>query len=156
MRRLPGDGALLFQIQTATWRDLKEVQYIERTCFEQDAWPMLDLLAVLTFPSTVRIKAVVDEKMVGFIAGDLNLREKVGWITTIGVLPEHRNRGIATALLAACEQEMDMPKVRLCVRVSNITAQSLYEHLGYQKVETWKKYYSGKEDAFVFEKSVDS
>ncbi len=117
---------------------------------------MLDLLAVLTFPNTVRIKAVTGDKMAGFIAGDINSREQVGWITTIGVLPEYRKKGIGTALLAACEKELGMPKVCLCVRVSNVTAQHLYLMRGYRQVKTWKAYYADGEDAFVFEKSIDS
>lgn len=113
---------------------------------------MLDLIGVLTLPSTVRLKAVIDEKMVGFVSGDPRQRQRVGWITTIAVLPEFRKKGIARRLLSSCEREMGMPRVRLCVRRSNNEAHRLYLRAGYQQVEIWKKYYVGKEDAIVFEK----
>ena len=95
---------------------------------------------------------MIDEKMVGFVSGDPRQRQRVGWVTTIAVLPEFRKQGIAQSLLAACERALNMPRVRLCVRSSNADAHRLYLHAGYQHVDTWKKYYSGNEDAIVFEK----
>jgi ribosomal protein S18 acetylase RimI-like enzyme len=130
------------------------LQRLEQICFEKDAWPMLDLLTVLTFPATVRFKAVVGETMAGFISGDQRPRQQVGWITTIAVLPEYRQKGIAKALLIACEQEMGLPLVKLCVRRTNIPAQNLYQGMGYQHVDTWKRYYADSEDAWVYEKKI--
>ena len=125
---------------------------LERECFREDAWPLLDLVGVLTFPNVVRLKAVAPEKMVGFIAGDMRPREGLGWITTIGVLPPFRRRGIAFALLANCEEAMGMPVVRLCVRRSNLSAQQLYQKAGYQPDGVWERYYSDREDALVLQK----
>ena len=115
---------------------------------------MLDLLATLTFPTAVHYKAVMDEKMIGFIAGDRRAREKVGWVTTVGVLPEFRKQGVATALMQVCETELAMPKIRLCVRRTNLNAQILYIQLGYHQIDVWKQYYTGQEDALVFEKEI--
>lgn len=115
---------------------------------------MLDLLAILTFPTAVHYKAVLDEKMIGFIAGDRRTREKVGWVTTVGVLPEFRKQGVATALMQVCETGLAMPKIRLCVRRTNLNAQNLYIQLGYHQIDVWKQYYAGQEDALVFEKEI--
>jgi len=56
------------------------------------------------------------ETMAGFIGGDYHKSEGIGWITTIGVRPEYRRRGIARALMVACEQIMNIPSIRLSVR----------------------------------------
>jgi len=72
---------------------------IEKACFPLDAWPLLELITVLILPNLVKIKAEVDGKMVGFIGGDAHRGENVGWITTLGVLPQFQRLGIATALL---------------------------------------------------------
>lgn len=144
-----------YTIVPATWRDVREVRKLEEACFGKDAWPMLDLLAVLTLPGSVRYKAVVDGKMVGFIAGDTHFREKVGWVTTVGVLPEYRSRGVASALMRVCETTLGMPRVRLCVRRTNLSAQRLYLRLGYRQINIWKQYYSGREDALVYEKEIN-
>jgi len=143
-------------IQTAGWRDLTALRQLEQVCFPKDAWPLWDLIAVLTFPDIVRIKAVNGEKMVGFIAGDIRRSEDVGWVTTVGVLPDYRQRGIASALLDRCEAQMGMPRVRLCVRRSNTEAIHLYYQRGYSQVSVWNRYYHDGEDALVLEKRIDT
>src|SRR3972149_9705930 len=76
----------------ATLRDLGPLRLIEQACFPQDAWPLLDLIAVLTWPDVTRLKAVEDGRMIGFISGDTRRMEGVAWIATVGVLPEFRRR----------------------------------------------------------------
>ncbi len=139
-------------ILPATLRDLSALRRIEHACFPHDAWPLLDLVAVLTFPDVVRLKAVVNERMVGFVAGDLRRTEGLGWIATIGVLPEYRRQGIARALLLECEHQMNTSRFRLCVRMENIEAIQLYESEGYERTDTWKKYYNDGGDALVMDK----
>lgn len=141
-----------FQITRATWHDLNELRRLEDLCFAQDSWPLWDLVAVLTLPKIVRLKAAVDGKMAGFIAGDPQPREKLGWISTLGVFPQFRRKGIAESLLARCETELDFPRIRLSVRRSNEPALRLYRKAGYQMVDVWRKYYHDGEDALVLEK----
>lgn len=140
------------RIQPATWRDLNALRQVEIVCFPKDAWPFWDLAAVLTLPDIVRLKAVADEKMVGFIAGDIRRRDQMGWITTLAVLPDFRQRGLATQLLNLTEEYMDMPRVRLCVRRSNDPAIQLYQRQGYTQASVWPTYYADGEDALVLEK----
>jgi ribosomal-protein-alanine N-acetyltransferase len=141
-----------FQILPAGLYDLGDVRRVEQACFAEDAWPLLDLIAVLTLPGIVRLKVVTEESMVAFVAAELRSMEGLGWITTIGVLPEYRQRGIGKALLEACEKRAGFPRVRLCVRKSNQPAIHMYEHAGYTLVDVWPHYYLGGEDALVMEK----
>jgi ribosomal protein S18 acetylase RimI-like enzyme len=90
--------------------------------------------------------------MVGFIAGEYHFADGKNWIATLGVLPEYRRRGIATALLQACEDQMTLPRIRLTVRAENFAAQQLYKDLGYLQIGMWKKYYHGGADALLLEK----
>lgn len=90
--------------------------------------------------------------MVGFIGGEREAGKRLGWVTTLGVMPSYRRHGIARALLRKCERELGMPAVRLSVRASNQPAIQLYENAGYDVVDRWKKYYTGGEDALVLEK----
>ena len=108
-----------YTIEPATWHDLNALRRIEKVCFPKDAWPLLDLIGILTFPNIIRLKAVCDGQMVGFVAGDIKRSERLAWIATIGVLPEYRGRGIGAALLRACEEKLDVPVIRLVVRQSN-------------------------------------
>ena len=140
----------LFIIQPAGWRDLRQVARVERECFLEDAWPTLDILAVLILPGVIRPKAVVGEQIVGFASAEV--RDSNGWITTIGVIPAYRRMGIARALLATCEAGLHPPRIRLCVRRSNEGAQRLYLETGYYQIDIWPQYYRGGEDAIVMEK----
>ena len=44
----------IYDIQSANWRDLFALSALEKVCFDQDAWPLLELMGVLTFPGVVR------------------------------------------------------------------------------------------------------
>lgn len=139
-------------IEAASWHDLNAVRHLEQVCFPQDAWPLLDVLAVLTLPNVVRLKAVADGRLVGFIAADVKRSRGMAWIATIGVLAEYRNRGIGGALLAACEARLEVTRIRLSVRASNKTAIRLYERFGYRRYDFWPRYYQDREDAIVLQK----
>ncbi len=127
---------------------------IEQECFGSEAWPLLDILAVLSMPGMVRIKAVVGAEIVGFSGGEVKGGERIGWVTTIGVRNDFRRHGIASALLEATEKALGTRKIRLCVRQSNLSALFMYWKYGYHQVDTWKRYYLGGEDALVLEKEV--
>ncbi len=141
------------EIIPAAWRDLTALRGLEKACFKEDAWPLWDVLGVLTCPGVVRLKAVVDGQMVGFIAGDERRSRHMAWIVTFAVLPVYRRQGIGSSLLAACEDQIDLPAIRLTVRRSNKAALRLYKKFGYHRVSVWPNYYVGKEDALVLEKS---
>lgn len=148
-RVAPGSTVL---VEPATWRDLNALRYLEKVCFPQDAWPLWDLVGVLTFPNIVRLRALVDRQVIGFIASELRPSEKLAWIATIGVLPEYRGRGIGRTLLEACERRLNVPRLRLNVRISNQVAIQLYQTSGYERAGLWPAYYQDGEDALIMEK----
>ena len=141
----------IFQIVPANWRDLGTLRPLEKVCFPEDAWPLLDLIGILSLPNVIRLKAVSNHQMIGFIAGDKR-SGGLAWIATIGVLPEYRRLGIASALLTECETRLDVSRIRLSVRLGNVNAIRLYEGFGYQRVDIWPKYYQDGTDALVFQK----
>jgi ribosomal protein S18 acetylase RimI-like enzyme len=140
------------EILSATIRDLNALRKLENICFEKDSWPLFDLIAVLTFPDVVRLKAVENGQMVGFVAGDPRPSQGFSWIATIGVLPKYRRQGIARDLLHACEAQLKTPRLRLSVRASNQAAITLYEREDYRTTDIWKGYYDDGENAIVMEK----
>lgn len=74
-------------------------------------------------------------------------------ISTIAVRPEWRRRGIGELVLVAMLEravELGADLATLEVRVSNITAQSLYQKYGFAKVGLRPHYYSyRREDALI-------
>ncbi len=150
---LPLAAAGRVQIYPATWRDIPALYRLEKKCFPVDSWPLIDIVFVILLPHIVRLKALDQGQLVGFVFGER--RRGIGWISSFGVDPEHRRRGVGTALLSQCEQAMGKRQVRLSVRASNKSAIRLYERQGYKAVGTWRRYYRGGEDAVVMEKDVD-
>jgi len=142
------------EIQTANIIDLAALRRLEAACFDKDAWPFLDLIAVLTFPEIIRLKAVDSGEMVGFVAGDPRSSEGVAWISTIGVDPRYQRRGIGRALLRACEAQVKLPLMKLTVRLSNHGAIAMYEQEGYRSLDIWKGYYNDGENGLVMVKKL--
>ncbi len=142
-----------YTIIPATLRDLNALRDLEKICFPLDAWSIFDLVAVLTFPNVIRLKAEENEKMIGFIAGDPRPSQGFSWIATVGVLPGYRRQGIGRALLNQCEEQLPTPRVRLSVRKENANAIQLYRDEGYQTINVWKKYYKDGSDAVIMEKN---
>jgi ribosomal-protein-alanine N-acetyltransferase len=102
----------------------------------------------------IRLKAVENGELIGFVAGDPRSSEGVSWVATIGVDPRYQRRGVGRALLRACEERTKLPRMKLTVRLSNGAAISLYEKEGYRSVDIWKQYYNDGEDGLVMEKSL--
>jgi len=65
-----------------------------------------------------------------------------GYIQTICIKPEFRNKGIGTAVLKLCEERISgiSSNVFMCVSSFNNRAQNLYYSLGYEKVGELKDF----------------
>ena len=139
---------------SASLWDLNAIRVLERLSFELDAWPLIEMIGVLSLPSIERWKAMDGDKVVGFVAADVRRKQGLAWIATIAVHPDYRGRGIGGQLLELAEQRCGMARMRLSVRRSNQTAQRLYQRRGYTQIDVWPKYYDGDEDAIVMEKEL--
>jgi ribosomal protein S18 acetylase RimI-like enzyme len=140
------------EILSATILDLRALHKLERVCFGPDAWPLVDLIGALSFPDVVRLKAVEQDEMIGFAAGDARPRQGFSWIATIAVLPESRRRGVGRRLLRACEAHLRTSRLRLSVRASNVAAIRLYQAEHYDQVDVLHNYYRDGETAIVMQK----
>ncbi|HEX4771075.1 MAG TPA: ribosomal protein S18-alanine N-acetyltransferase [Bryobacteraceae bacterium] len=134
-------------IRHARVEDTPVLEEIERACFRHDPWIAADFL------KRHCLVAEVDGRVVGFLVerevypgSDLQPPERE--ILNLAVLPRYRGMGIGRALL---EQEMHAPGIYyLEVRESNLTAQRLYRHVGFEEVGRRPYYYQApKENAIV-------
>jgi ribosomal-protein-alanine N-acetyltransferase len=129
-------------IARAGLRDLAAVLAIERRCFAGDAWPLLDVIGVLSWPEVVRFKAIIDGRVVGFVAADAHHGGDAAMIATLAVLPEYRRQRVAWRLLESCEAALDAGRIGLTVRADNEGAQRLYERFGYRVTGSLPRYYT--------------
>jgi ribosomal-protein-alanine N-acetyltransferase len=98
-------------------------------------------LKMLRHPSREIYVAHVKDEIVGFIVLIMS-GALVGYIQTVGVVPEWRNKGIGSKLLKFAEDMIfsKAPNVFLCVSSFNRRAQELYKRLGYETIGELKDY----------------
>jgi len=144
------------EIVAASWRDLRPIVGLEKICFGRDSWPWMEILAALSLPGTIRLKAERSAEIIGFVIGDRRGRKDLGWVASIGVHPTYRRQGVGRRLLAACEQELGTGRIRLSLRRSNEQALALYRQVGYAQVGVWPEYYRDGEDALVMERVLST
>ena len=136
-------------------KHLDEVAELDRQCFTL-FWSRNLFESELNNPNAYYIVAQCEDKTVGYcgiqtVAGE-------GSITNVAVLPEYRNRGIASALferIISYGKEKNLDFITLEVRESNINAIKIYEKFGFERVGTRKNYYSdNKETAILMTKQL--
>lgn len=149
--------AATYEIHPLTEKHLKEVMRVNLRCFKKgENYTKHTFSYLLNEPTTLSYRvSTPTESIVGFVF--VMTSQGTGHITTIGVAPEHRRRGLAEKMLLHTEDSLrtrEIATVSLEVRVSNIAAQSLYCGLGYTIVQRLNNYYNNGEDAFLMVKSL--
>jgi len=145
--------------------DLQSVMQINRVCLPENYTDFFFMDLHQRFPETF---IVAEEN--GVIAGYIMCRIEVGLsnygfgglvkkghVVSIAVLPQHRRKGIAQAVINRALEGMQYYKAKQCfleVRVTNDIAISLYKKLGFDVTRTLSGYYSDGEDAYVMAKRL--
>lgn len=148
-----------YSIKPLTDKNLKEVLRLNIRCFKDgENYTKHTFSYLLGMPETLAYRAV-DElgEMTGFAIVMVNANA-VAHLTTIGVAPEHRRRGIAARLLTHVENALiarSIPSIMLEVRVGNTDAQALYERLGYVRTQQIEQYYNNDEACFIMVKALN-
>jgi ribosomal-protein-alanine N-acetyltransferase len=148
-----------YDIRPLTISQLDECWRLDQRCFvDGEAYSRDTFEYLLTSPESVAYRAVTpDGLMVGFIVG-LVEPQNTGHITTLGVAPEHRRRGIAAQMLIKVEENFrrrHVRTIRLEVRSVNSGAQNLYRNLGYTVTQRLPRYYSNGGDGLLMIKSIE-
>ena len=100
-------------------------------------------------------RCIVDEEFAGFVVlsyyGTLR-----GYIQTICLKQQFRNKGIGTSLLKFSEEKLlkEFPNVFICVSSFNHSAQQLYYRLGYEKVGELKDHFVKGHDEYILRKQL--
>ena len=147
-----------YEIRPLTGKNLNEVLHLNQRCFRKgENYTKHTFSFLLSEPNTLSYRiAAPSGELIAFIFVMVG-EDGTGHITTIGVAPEHRRRGLARKLLAHIETVLRKRAVNtifLEVRVDNLPAQMLYRHLNYSIVQRLVKYYNNGEDGFLMVKSL--
>lgn len=147
-----------YAIRPLTAAHQNEVLKLNLRCFKNgDNYNKGTFEFLLTEPKTLSYQMTTPGgDIVGFII--IMIKENnSAHLTTIGVAPEHRRRGIAELMIKHAENALakrDVGTIMLEVRVSNIAAQTLYRRCGFNVVQRITGYYSNGEDCFLMMKPI--
>jgi ribosomal-protein-alanine N-acetyltransferase len=147
-----------YDVRPLTVAQLDECWRLDQRCFiDGEAYSRETFEYLLTSPESVSYRAVtMAGTMVGFIVGIVE-PDATGHITTLGVAPEHRRRGIAQRMLLKVEEGFRRRGVRIArleVRSVNTGAQDLYIKLGFAVTQRLPRYYSNGGDGLLMIKSL--
>lgn len=147
-----------YEIKPLTLDHLPEVLRLNIRCFSNgDNYTKHTFNYLLSEPRTLSYRLVTpSNELVAFAFVMVN-ENNAAHLTTIGVAPEHRRRGLAARLLNHIEEALrkrDVGTIMLEVRVGNIDAQQLYRHADYIVVQRIARYYNNGEDCFLMIKSL--
>lgn len=142
------------QVRRATAADVDAVAALEQQIFAGDAWSHASVLEELTGALRQAYVAVDGTDAVCGYVVLLGLGD-VADLQRIVVRRSHRRRGVATALLGACDLS-GLQRVVLEVRADNHAAREFYHRRGFTEVARRRRYYADGTDALVLELGVAS
>jgi len=134
-------------IRFATERDLPRVLEIESLSF-RDPWIYQNFKEAL---KDLFIVYETDAGVVGFLVACCCQTADKAIILKVAVFPDYRGRGIASALLKAVVEELQLTRVgevELMVDVDRPGAIKLYERVGFQIVRVVDMDYDNSEESF--------
>ncbi|HVF26709.1 MAG TPA: N-acetyltransferase [Pyrinomonadaceae bacterium] len=148
-----------YDVRPLTITHLDECWRLDLRCFvDGEAYSRDTFEYLLTSPESIAYRALTpDGTMVGFIVGLIE-PNATGHVTTLGVAPEHRRRGIANRMMNRVEEgfrRRGVRTVRLEVRSVNTGAQKLYGGMGYVVTQRLPRYYSNGGDGLLMIKALD-
>jgi len=148
-------GSLI--VRDARLDDLDAIVKLERESFETDQVCRDSLRRFLRAPHRPLIVASIDDAPAGYALVSLRKGGRTVRIYSIAVGARFARRGVARALLQACEayaRRHGRAALTLEVRYDNAPAIALYEEFGFRQFGENAHYYSDGAAALRYEKSL--
>jgi len=149
-------------LRDAVEEDLEQIHRIESDLYPKP-WTFNFFRIMFHINMDLFIVAVDDKELIGYAVGEIEKRgkgdtpRKAGHVMNIAVKLQYQGMGIGTMLLDDVEnrfQSRGADIAYLEVRESNMRAQQVYKHRGYEYVRTVENYY-GDEDGYIMTKKLD-
>jgi len=132
--------------------DLPVFVSLDKELFPYSPWSASQYKEEFSSPTRHFVVAVDEEQTIIGYAGVFAAGGIEADILTVGVVPEHRGKGIAKALMALITdwaKTQGSTAMMLEVKTDNLEAIGLYEALGYSTLNVRKDYFGSGLDAQV-------
>jgi ribosomal-protein-alanine N-acetyltransferase len=132
--------------------DLPVFVSLDKELFPYSPWSASQYKEEFSSPTRYFVVAVDEAQSIIGYAGVFAPGAAEADVLTVGVVPEHRGRGVAKALMALITDwanSQGSTAMMLEVKTDNIDAIGLYEALGYLKLNVRKDYFGAGLDAQV-------
>jgi ribosomal-protein-alanine N-acetyltransferase len=138
-------------VHPARASDLPAILAIETASFRSDAYDRNLFAEFLHKCGGLFLVAMWGTKVAGYAISCINPRGAE--LVSIAVLPDHRKRGVASALMDSTLRRLrrrQVGQLTLMVKVSNTAALSFYERYGFRRIRRVRRYYEDGSDGFLF------
>ena len=147
-----------YTVRPLTENNSRDVLKLNLRCFRNgENYTKYTFAYLFNEPTALSYQAVTEDGKMAAYMFVIVQGDGTAHLTTIGVAPEHRRRGVAEMLLGHLETVLrakGVSTVVLEVRVRNTPAQMLYVRNGYITVKRIARYYTDGEDCFMMVKSL--
>ena len=137
--------------------DIPVLVSLDKELFPYSPWSAGQYRGEISAPTRLFVVALDDASSVIGYAGVFAPGGAEADVLTVGVVPQHRGQGIARELMARITQwAIDQGSIAMMleVKTDNVEAISLYESLGYTKLNVRKDYFGSGLDALVMRKEL--
>ena len=137
--------------------DIPVLVSLDKELFPYSPWSAGQYREEISAPTRLFVVALDDASSVIGYAGVFAPGGAEANLLIVGVIPQHRGQGIARELMARITQwamEEGSIAMMLEVKTDNVEAISLYESLGYTKLNVRKDYFGSGLDALVMRKEL--
>ena len=132
-----------------TVRDIPLVLTIERLVYDSP-WSQAQFTDSLNNPKTLSSLLIIDDQVLGYFVATHSPDSMD--LLNICIHPEHQHQGLGTQLFDYLSQQLQalsLNTIFIEVRASNKSALLFYQKLGFNVIDSRKKYYSNGEDAKI-------
>lgn len=155
---VPAPADTVYEIRILNDRHLDEVWQLNQRCFKTgENYNRGTFNYLISQPNILSYRvSTLNREMAGFIFVTV-MDDGTAHLTTIGVAPEHRQRGLAQKMLLHIEDALrcrNISMICLEVRIHNLNAQNLYRKMDYAVIQKLKEYYNNGEDGYLMVKSL--
>ena len=142
-----------YKILPATEAHLEPIMQLEHDCFGKDSWAEETMRFELLAEHTRYFVLEIEDKILGYAGLSKVAGSDQADVQTIAVSANLRGQGFGRKLMERLLTEarsLRAGEIFLEVRADNLVAQNLYESLGFEHIDTRKRYYQPDDvDAWI-------